>query len=384
MVVRNSMLYLTIWIIQGIANILFKIFLICIFFFLVGSANFILSDLKTKSILILFVIQLFIIYLSQPSYIFFIYSLILLSIFFTLLYKKINLTPKISFWILLKESLSVLITIREFSFIPDKLYFFLSGLKNYFLIFLFFLFFILFSTYHHLVILSTLIFTALTAIFIGLSIKFFTVLIFSSNSEKPDRHNLIYSLDDKKNTPIFIFTSFLKKKIDSHPLNAIVEETFFEDNLQIGEFFLVYPIFFKASPPSPYLFNQEEEILKIWHLIRWESALSKQSGSAASRWFSLFDLKSSYMRRRVNSIHTPLIPVYRDELFQELKSFNLPCFDPFNQPPLWSPYLILTSILNWETDQINEERLNEIEEEEWQCSLFRTSSLHLDRGIPSP
>jgi hypothetical protein len=127
---------------------------------------------------------------------------------------------------------------------------------------------------------------------------------------------------------------------------------------------VAYPIFFKAPLPKGISLSVDDEIIILWHTIRWESAFSKQTGSAASRWSSLYGLNFSSIPRSIHSVHTPLIPIYNEEIFLAFTQFNLPTFDPFNQPPEWRPYDIVTSLLGWREEEKKEERLVEIEEED--------------------
>lgn len=346
------MLYLFIWFTQGILNFLFKLFLIFFCFFLSSTFSHIINNKKYITYFPWFFFP--VIYYLQPHFIFFIFSLFIYLTLILIIKNTHSLKLKTIFWLLNKEALKRAIKIREILFISDWLYFFLSKIKNFVFFFFIFLLFVIFASYHQLFILIALSFLTLSAILMGLSLGFFSNLL-----------SLLFTGLAPSEPPEFAsFPLFLKHQTTQHPLNAIVEESFFEDNLQIGEFFLVYPIFFKASHPSPNLLSYEQEIINVWHLIRWESALSKQTGSAASRWSSLFTLSSMPPQSRIHSIHTPLIPIFREELFSLITSNNLPFIDPFNQPPNWRPYLIITHFLNWKEDDINEERINEIEEEE--------------------
>lgn len=349
------MLYLTIWFIHGIFNLFFKVFLTAFCFFLSSSFSFIFN-IKKLYFLSYFSWLIFpLIFVTQTPNTFFLFSISIFlanSILVIKLIKFQNL--KSVFWFLNKQALIKAIKIREIIFISDWIYFFLLKIKNYFFFFFFLLLFIIFCSFHQLFITLTFLFFILSAILRGLSLRFFSNFI----------SLLIYKPQPKKPSNSPSLPALLKEIIDSHPLNATIEESFFEDNLQIGEFFLVYPIFYKAHHPSPDLLTYEQEIINVWHLIRWESALSKQTGSAASRWSSLFSINSIPAQGRIHSIHTPLVPIYRDKLFSIIILNNLPYFDPFNQPPNWSPYLIITHFLRWDEDDINEERINEIEEEE--------------------
>jgi hypothetical protein len=369
------MLYLIIWCIKGIIRILLKIFFIFLNYFFMCSTSYILKKESITVLSILIPITILLLYIIQSDYnIYFLLSLLTLV---TLVYISHNYSknPLQVFWKLSSVTLKTTIKVREHLFISDWLYFFLKSLKLYVLLLISVLLFIMFCSYHHLFVLIFLSFFTLTAGLLGYATRFFFQFFFLTNYFSCSRLPTKRNISSYKN-----FSIFLKKKILNHPLNAIVEESFFEDNLQIGEFYLVYPIFFKSRHPFPDSTTPQQEILNSWHLIRWESALSKQTGSASSRWSSLYTLKSIPERGRIHSIHTPFIPIYSEEFFSELEAAGLPCFNLFIQPPLWNPYLIITSFLNWKKDEVKEERLNEIEEDEWQYSLNRTSSLHLDRG----
>ena len=374
------MLYLTFWFLQGFALLLLKISLLIYSLFLIGA---LFTFLKTSKFFFLFYLLFSvntIILITLPPLIYLALSLPLFFILYIVEPSPSN-SPKIKILKLFSKNLELAIKIREILHIPDHLYFKLSYLKLPFSLSFSLFFGVIFLSYHHVFILVTSFTLIITAWLLGSSFSFFSQFIyflFQSPSNTP------YSHFSTNQSPLLMYAEFLSNKIKTHPLEAIVEEIFFEDNLQIGDFYLVYPIFFKATPLQPGLLTPEQEAFNIWHLIRWESALSKQTGSAASRWSSLFDIKSTPIQRRVHSIHTPLIPVYREELYSHLLHLNLPTFDPFNQPPNWRPYLILIQSLNWDDNEVKEERLKEIEEEDWQCSLHRTSSLHLDRGNNSP
>ena len=346
---------------QGIFIIFLKIFLLLFILFLIGRTFYIFKPLKKRAFSIAFLFIFPLLYITQPSYtLYFIFSFYLLIVYFYIAYYYSKSIKKV-FWKLIKENLIIAIKIRELFFMPDRTYFFLKYLKPYITISIFFLLFLIFFSYHHLFIINLLTFFTLTSILTGFTLSFFST--FFSLIIKPSNFNKRNYLNASPN-PYDNFSLFLKRIIETHPLNAIIEESFFEENLQIGEFYLVYPIFFKAEHPSQNNFDAEQEILNVWHLIRWESALSKQTGSAASRWSSLYSLNIMTTERNTHSIHTPLIPIYSEEFFAALVSAKLPYFDPFNQPPFWSPYLIITSFLDWKEDEIKEERLNEIEEEE--------------------
>lgn len=375
------MLYLTLWFLQGLLSLLFNIFLILYSLFFITALFSLIKPQKFFPLFYLFPPLSLILFFSLPSLLYFSISLPFFFTFFLL--ESTPLLPiKIKLWTFIKKNLKLIITLREIAYLSDQIYYFLTRIKSFFTLSFSLLILILFISYHHLFLLLLISSLTITASLLGFTLRFFATLSSLPFTKSFHKEPLNSSLYPK--TPSLLFINFLKAKSDSHPLNALIEENFFEENLQIDDFYLVYPIFYKATLPSPNSLSLEKEIFNIWHLIRWESALSKQTGSAASRWSSLFSLGSAPIHSRVHSIHTPLIPIYNEELFSLLCDLNFPHLNPFNQPPNWSPYLILISFLNWEDDEVKEERLKEIEEEDWQCSLNRTSSLHLDRGSLPP
>lgn len=173
------------------------------------------------------------------------------------------------------------------------------------------------------------------------------------------------------------FPSSLLVRQDIRTLQALVEEDFFDDILDLEEPYSTYPIFFKSCLPAHVPKGQELYIL--WYIIRWESALSKHSGLTTSLWAikstSSFPNAPSY----TFSTHTPIIPVFSDRLFNKLQQIGFPVINPANIPDNWSPYTYIASHYKWPKPAIKPERTNEIEEEDWQCSLTRTFSLHLKR-----
>lgn len=404
------MFHLIFWILKTLFLLLLELFFLLTFLFSVFSSIQLIKKEKKHIIILVLPLATFISY-------FFSYFLRTLLLFLNLIFIYILEStpiskPRLKFWTLITESLNTIIIVREALHIPDSLYFRLLKATKFFLIVFFIALIIIFCSSHQILIILLTLICSLTAVTLGQSLGFFSCLTFilfnrpspqdveTSNfdphlyllSNKPtlkqleiknkSTPNLNNPLDDLTNpplisystqetyktpssnfTPSISFALFLKKKIDSHPLNAIIEETFFEDNLQIGEFFLVYPLFFKVSSPSNYP-SIEQEILATWHIIRWESAFSKQSGSASSRWTRIFDLKFTPIPSSTHSIHIPLIPIFNEELFSSLESVNLPTFNPFNQPPEWRSYDILTSLLGWSEEEKKEERLIEIEEED--------------------
>ncbi len=288
-----------------------------------------------------------------------------------------NLKLSVVFFLLLKRNLIYLIKARETIYIRDRPLRMLKKRVSLASLILLLLVFVIYSSYRDFFILAALIFTLCTTYTTGILLRFGISMI-SLNFLSP----LIELKHPYKPSLVTSLSRALKSKIDNHPLKATIQEDFFEDNLQRGDFYLAYPLFFKVSTPEGIKIDPNVEKKNIWHLVRWESALSKQTGSAASRWRTIFDFKTTHIKRRVHRIHTPLIPVFSDQLYSDIVSQGLVCFNPFNQAPFWRPYIILTEFLGWDKDEVKEERLNEIEEEDWQCSLNRTLSLHLSRGSP--
>lgn len=384
MAVSTSMLYILLLFIHGIISITLKILLLLYLIFLTSAIFSTLKSLKIQFLFFIFPILLFFLFLFTSSLNLFLFTLPIFMFVFLLEPTPLS-SPQIKLWSLFNKNLKLIIKFREIIYISDRLFNLWRSLKRLLLFLFLSLLIALFITYHQALLFVSVFSLISTASFAGLSLAFFSNLFSWIVFPKSAPNFLPYRTPPLSNTPpIVLFSQFLKTEINNHPLNALVEESFFEDNLQIGDFYLVYPIFYKASPPPSFNISLENEILNTWHLIRWESALSKQTGSAASRWSSLFSLRSAPIHRNAHSIHTPLIPIYREELYSSLLKLGLPNTDPFNQPPNWRPYLILVEFLNWKDDEIKEERLKEIEEEDWRCSLNRTSSLHLDRGTYSP
>lgn len=350
------MLHLLFWLTRSLLFLLFKFF-ICTWVIFLACCFIHLSKIKQSPFLLLSLpLSFFLIFLVSPLWVrLFLSTLCSILIIFTF---PPNYSIKVNSIKLFIESVIILIKIREIIFISDKNYFRLKSLKLNTFLFFVLLSTIIFISFYQLTIFFLILGCSLTAILLGLSLRFFSSLFSFPFSSPP-----ISSEPDSFGTSPHQFAAFLKLKIDSHPLNAMIEENFYEDNLQIGDFFLSYPLFFKASPLNSPFSSPEEEIISLWHTIRWESAFSKQTGSAASRWSSLYGINSS-IPTRAHSVHTPLIPVFRNEIFDELKKNKLPVFDPFIQPPEWNPYFLVISFLNWSEDEIKEERLIEIEEED--------------------
>lgn len=352
------MLHILFWLIRRLLLLLFNFFLCTLIIFLACALVHIFKLKESSFFLFFFPLSFLFIFLFFPFWVNF-FVIIICSA-----YMLYSFSPKDSLKInavkLFIQSLKILIKLRETIFISDKNYFRIKALKYYITFSFLLVLVLLFASFYQLTVFFSVLSCLLTAILLGLSLRFFSSLIsfpfynpyFSSPpgliTSRPSSHQ---------------FAIFLKDKINSHPLNAIVEERFYEDNLQIGDFFVSYPLFFKASSLNSPFSSTEDEIMNLWHTIRWESAFSKQTGSAASRWSSLYGINSS-IPARAHSVHTPLIPVFRSEIFEEIKKNKLPVFDPFNQPPEWSPYFIAISFLNWTDDEIKEERLSEIEEED--------------------
>lgn len=167
-----------------------------------------------------------------------------------------------------------------------------------------------------------------------------------------------------ESTPQKEFVTFLKSYSSNNSLEATVEELFYEENLQIGNFFLAFPIFYKTNPPEYFKPSPAQELKQIWHTIRWESTFSKQIGSGTDWWTLENPQNKTNPPDRVHSIHIPIIPVYSDKLFQALKEQNFPTFNPFDLKTKWTPYQILTSRNLRNLAKIKEERPNEIEEED--------------------
>lgn len=113
---------------------------------------------------------------------------------------------------------------------------------------------ILFLDQSQLFILTIGLFILASFSILGSSIRFFYAIFFYSPSQqffsKPI--NLI-----TPSNPLAKNLSILSK---SHHMGAIMEETFYEDNLQMGDFFLTYPIFFKASLPESISIPLENEV----------------------------------------------------------------------------------------------------------------------------
>lgn len=375
----SPMLYTLIWIASTIFNLTLYVGEFIFVGFSIFSVYVLLKERKTLTWLYFTLLPAWGFLLILPPIILLIITILVISlVLFFISPSYPNHTFKAIFFELLKENLISLIILWEIIYIPDNTF---SRLKKT-LLFTFFFFapliFIIFFTFHNLFILLILLITFSTAFFFGMLSRFLIQFI----KFYPDSKILLVHPYQPKN--INRFGKALKLISQKHPLGATIQEDFFDDNLQIGDFYLVYPLFFRVGRHLDPPFSIDNEIKNIWHLIRWESAFSKQTGSAASRWSSIFDLKVAYIDSRVHRIHTPLIPVYNADLYNQLEAQGLICFDPFNQAPFWSPYIITTNLLDWKLDELNEERLNEIEEEDWQCSLIRTLSLHLRRGKSLP
>ena len=167
----------------------------------------------------------------------------------------------------------------------------------------------------------------------------------------------------------------LSPLLNNPPLYNLIYESTFDSIIDIDSPYIVFPIFFKSSY-NPNI-RYEKEYNNLWNLLRWESALSKHSGTAN------FKSSSESKRRKLVRVHITIIPIYSELLWEQLKEANIPIKHNIAQSPFWSPYSILKNFYNWPPNLISQEHINEIEEEDCQCSLNRTSSLHLDgRHMP--
>ena len=173
------------------------------------------------------------------------------------------------------------------------------------------------------------------------------------------------------------FPDSLISRCNQSPIKAVVEEDFFDDLLDIEEPFSAYPIFFKSD--FPVFISREEELTTLWYIVRWESTLSKHSGLTTHLWSLATKSPLTSAPNFTFSTHTPLIPILSEDLFLKIKKINLPTIDVALIPPTWDPYIYITNHYNWPKSAVKPERVNEIEEEDWQCSLNRTLSLHLSR-----
>lgn len=186
---------------------------------------------------------------------------------------------------------------------------------------------------------------------------------------------LIYTSSFKENntysTQIYSPFQLINTRKNTHPVKAPIDERIFDEIINIDDPYLVYPVFFKSkSNLSPY--NKEEERLQIWNIVRWNSALSKPSGFIQCPPF--LDKEKSII-----NLYITFIPVFSDSVWRDINKLGLPTRDLISQPPFWSPFIIAETKYKWPKDLCTYERLNEIEEEDCQCSLNRTSSLHLER-----
>lgn len=206
-----------------------------------------------------------------------------------------------------------------------------------------------------------MLYCSLLAFLSRITLIFYLSLIIPNDTKikVPNSNN-----QDPKSTPEKEFVAFLKSYSSNNSLKATVEELFYEENLQIGNFFLAFPIFYKANPPKYFKPSPPQELKQIWHTIRWESTFSKQIGSGTDWWTLENPQNKTNPPDRVHSIHIPVIPVYSDKLFQALKEQNFPTFNPFDLKTKWTPYQILTSRNLRDLAKIKEERPNEIEEED--------------------
>lgn len=123
--------------------------------------------------------------------------------------------------------------------------------------------FIIYFSYRDFFILAVLTFTLCTAHIAGILLGF-GLSMASLNSLNP----LIELRHPYKPPFASSLRRALKKKIDSHPLKATIQEDFFEDNLQRGDFYLAYPLFFKVNTPEGIKIDPDLEKKNIWHLIR--------------------------------------------------------------------------------------------------------------------
>ena len=233
--------------------------------FIISSLLYILTLYKLRSLFLPFFFTIPYIYFTQPYLTRGIILFILLILIFFLdptPYK----TPKIKISKLIVTSLKIAISLRENLHIPDSTYFALRRLKSLLFSSLFALLTLIFCSSHQIFILTLTIICSITAILLGLSIRFYSSLIslpFSSYYT----HSPNY-IPPKNFSSATQFANFLKNKINSHPLNAIIEESFYEDNLRIEEFFIAYPLFFKVSLPNSINPSIDEEIISLWHTIR--------------------------------------------------------------------------------------------------------------------
>ena len=155
------------------------------------------------------------------------------------------------------ERLKIAIKARRVLHVPDRPYFFLRRLKNTSLVILSFFLALIFCSSHQIFIIILITACSSTAVLAGISARFFTSII-SLPFSRPPPSSLPFLVSSPSD-----FALFLKRKMDSHPLEAIIEESFYEDNLQIGDFFLAYPIFFKTYSPGLAIPSTDEEILSL-------------------------------------------------------------------------------------------------------------------------
>jgi hypothetical protein len=182
------------------------------------------------------------------------------------------------FFLLIKKNLIYLIKARETLYIQDRPLYMLKKTISLASLILLLLMLVIYFSYRDFFILRALTFTFYTAYTTGTLLRFGLSTI-SLNFLNP----LVELRHPYKPSFVSSLRRALKKKIDSHPLKATIQEDFFEDNLQRGDFYLVYPLFFKVDTPQGIKIDPSVEKKNIWHLVRWESALSKQTGSATSR-----------------------------------------------------------------------------------------------------
>lgn len=219
------------------------------------------------------------------------------------------------------------------------------------------------------------LFLFLTVLFIQLKFLVIATIIISFATLFISRLlSIIIYLFPYKKTTLPAFSSspqLINFLIATHPINAPIDERIFDEIINIEDQYLVYPIFFKSKIYIPNI-SQQAHQLHIWNIVRWNSALSKPSG---------FITCPSYKKNQnaIINLYIAFIPIFSESLWKEINKLNLPTIDLIAQSAFWSPFIIAKTLYKWPRNLSTYERLNEIEEEDCQCSLNRTSSLHLER-----
>jgi hypothetical protein len=247
MAVKHSMTHIITWLILRIVNVATFRRVILFTGFSVISL-FTLLKVKEERLFWLYLIipAILLLALTAPSLI-----SILMSIAFTcvtvLALKPSHPSLKLSaiFFLLVKSNLIYLIKIRETLYIRGHLLRMLKKRISLASFISLLLLFVIYFSYRDFFILIALTFALYTAYTTGtllrfgfsmVSLRFLNPLIKLRHPYKP---SFVSSL-----------SRVLKKKIDSHPLRATIQEDFFEDNLQRGDFYLAYPLFFKVDTPK--------------------------------------------------------------------------------------------------------------------------------------